>query len=76
MNDAVAGDRRDDLIQYRERGPHAADNHPTTEHYLPLLCALGAAEPDEPRARIHTSHTYGILMMDAYLFGTEGPRNA
>lgn len=72
VSDAVADDRRDDLIQYRSRGPHAANNHPTEEHYLPLLAALGASEPGETNTRIHTSHTYGVLMMDSYLFGAQG----
>lgn len=66
---AIDHDRRDDLVHYRERGPRAADNHPTEEHYVPLLVALGAMAPDEPRRRIHTSHTHGALMMDAYQFG-------
>jgi len=69
LNDAVTADRRDDLIEYRSRGPHAADNHPTEDHYVPLLAALGCADPGENNARIHTSHTYGVLMMDTYLFG-------
>lgn len=67
--EAITGDRRDDLIQYRSRGPDAAHNHPTEEHFIPLLTALGASEPGETSRRIHTSHTYGFLMMDAYLFG-------
>ncbi|HSH43796.1 MAG TPA: class III extradiol ring-cleavage dioxygenase [Arenicellales bacterium] len=65
----IAEDRRQDLIAYRSRAPHAADNHPTEEHFMPLLAALGAAHPEERGERIHSSHTYGILMMDAYQFG-------
>lgn len=66
---AVVEDRREDLIDYRTQGPNAAGNHPTEEHYLPLLTALGASTPGEPGERLHTSHTYGVLMMDAYRFG-------
>jgi len=73
LEEAVSRDRRDDLIHYRARAPHAADNHPTEEHYLPLLTALGTSEPGEPASRIHTSHTYGALMMDAYRFGAVAP---
>lgn len=69
LSSSIMADRRDDLIHYRTKGPNAADNHPTEEHYLPLLVALGATTPDDPRQRIHTSHTYGALMMDAFMFG-------
>lgn len=69
LTDAVVHGRRDDLVHYRERGPHAAHNHPSEEHYLPLLTALGASEPGETGRRLHTSTTYGILRMDSFLFG-------
>jgi 4,5-DOPA dioxygenase extradiol len=67
----IRHDRRDELIDYRSRAPDAAYNHPTEEHFFPLLTALGASEPGETNARIHSSHTYGALMMDGYLFGGE-----
>ena len=69
LTDAVLNDRRDDLIHYRERAPHASRNHPTEEHYLPLLSAIGATNPGERHERIHTSLAYGVLTMDAYRFG-------
>lgn len=56
------------LVDYRARGPHAARNHPTEEHYLPLLVALGAAGPDARGRRLHASHDYGVLSMAAYAF--------
>jgi len=68
---AVESGRREDLIHYRDRAPHAEDNHPSEEHYFPLLAALGASAPGEAGTRIHTSATYGVLMMDAYRFGAE-----
>mgnify|MGYP001813883348 FL=1 len=67
--EAIAGGRIDDLIAYRERGPHAARNHPTEEHFFPLLSALGAAAGDERRERLHHSYTMGALSMDVYQFG-------
>mgnify|MGYP001821053898 FL=1 len=67
--DAVEDDRRDDLVDYRVRAPHAARNHPSEEHFLPLLVAVGATQRAEPRGRIHVSETYGVLAMDAYVFG-------
>ena len=67
--EAVESDRRDQLIDYRSRAPDAFHNHPTEEHFLPLLSALGATEAGEPLRRVHASETYGALAMDAYIFG-------
>jgi 4,5-DOPA dioxygenase extradiol len=67
--DAVEANRRDDLLDYRAAAPAAVRNHPTEEHFLPLLCVMGASEPGEPRRRVHASDEYGALAMDAYLFG-------
>lgn len=67
--EAVVDNRIEDLLAYRERGPHAARNHPTEEHFFPLLCALGAAAGEERRERLHHSYTMGALSMDTYEFG-------
>jgi 4,5-DOPA dioxygenase extradiol len=62
-----AGDRAA-LLDYRRTAPHAAQNHPTEEHLLPLYVALGAAGP-EARARVlHASFEHGVLAMDAFAF--------
>ena len=58
----------DALLDYRRQAPHAARNHPTDEHLLPLFAAMGAGGPETAR-RLHTSHTYGTLAMDVYAFG-------
>jgi 4,5-DOPA dioxygenase extradiol len=67
--DALA--RRDvaALVDYRARAPHAARAHPTEEHYLPLLVALGASDADEPRTLVPGGMTYGVLSMDSFAFG-------
>ncbi|MCB1491556.1 MAG: dioxygenase, partial [Rhodobiaceae bacterium] len=57
----------DDLVHYRERAPHAAHNHPTEEHFLPLFAAMGAGNGAGAR-HVHASHQYGALMMDAFAF--------
>ena len=64
---AIAEHRVEDLVNYRELAPFATDNHPTEEHFLPLLVALAAG--GDPARRLHRSTTYGVLHMDAYLFG-------
>lgn len=63
----VAADR-ESLLDYRSRAPHAARNHPTEEHLLPLFAALGAATPDVAPRRIHAGYTYGVIGMDAWRF--------
>jgi 4,5-DOPA dioxygenase extradiol len=65
---ALEAGREQDVIEYRSRAPHGARNHPSEEHYLPLLVAGGARTPGRPGRRIHTSTTYGVLAMDAYAF--------
>lgn len=69
LADAITAGRRDDLLAYRERGPYAPKNHPTEEHFFPLLCALGAGSGEQSRHRVHHSYTYGALSMDVYRFG-------
>jgi 4,5-DOPA dioxygenase extradiol len=65
---ALLEGRTQDLLTYRTRAPHAAENHPTEEHLLPLYVALGAAGPNAHAEHLHASSTYGILRMDAYAF--------
>jgi 4,5-DOPA dioxygenase extradiol len=68
--DAVRGHDGPALVDYLERAPHAQRAHPTPEHYLPLPFAFGAAAPGGPVEVIDGGMTYGMLAMDAYLFGT------
>lgn len=58
---------RDDaaLIEYRTRAPFAVEAHPEDEHLLPLFVAYGAGGA---ATRLHSSHTYGSLRLDAYGF--------
>lgn len=68
LADAVERGDEDALVDYRRRAPHAARNHPTEEHYLPLLVAFGAAGPGARGRVLHRSTTYGVLSMAAYAF--------
>ncbi len=67
--DAVARRDVDALVDYRARAPHAGRAHPTEEHYLPLLVALGASDAEEPRRLVAGGMTYGVLSMDSFGFG-------
>jgi 4,5-DOPA dioxygenase extradiol len=66
--DAIDEGRIDDVVNYRAIAPDAARNHPTEDHFLPLLIALGAGGKDARPERIHMSATYQTLSMDAYAF--------
>ena len=59
----------DDIANYRKLGPSAAKNHPSEEHFMPLPFAFGAGGEGARGTRVHSSHQYGVLMMDAYAFG-------
>jgi 4,5-DOPA dioxygenase extradiol len=69
MTQALREGRRDALLDYRRQAPHAARNHPTEEHLMPLFVAMGAAGPDAKATPLHSSYEYGILAMDVYQFG-------
>jgi len=57
------------LVNYLAAAPHAQRAHPTPDHYLPLPFAFGAAANDAPVRVLDGGMTYGVLAMDAYLFG-------
>lgn len=68
--------RRDDraaLRRWSESAPHARRAHPTPEHFLPLLVALGAAGPAPRIEHIEAGVDSGVLAMDAYLFWPTTP---
>lgn len=67
--EAVARGDTDALVDYRVRAPHAARAHPTEEHYLPLLVALGASDAEDARQRVAGGMTHGVLSMDSFGFG-------
>jgi 4,5-DOPA dioxygenase extradiol len=56
------------LIDYRHQAPSASRAHPTEEHFLPLLVALGAAEGAASVALVEGGMTYGVLSMDSFLW--------
>lgn len=68
LDDAVAcGDRRA-LAAALDEAPEARRNHPSPEHYYPLLVAAGAGADDRGGDRLHDSYTYGVFYMGAWSF--------
>ncbi len=58
----------DEIAHYRQRAPFARENHPSEDHFLPLPFAFAAAGAGATGKRVHSSHEFGVLMMDAYAF--------
>ncbi|WP_268797288.1 DODA-type extradiol aromatic ring-opening family dioxygenase [Pseudomonas huanghezhanensis] len=66
MIDKLAANDERALHDYRRQAPHAARNHPTDEHLLPLYFARGAGGDF---SIAHQGFTMGALGMDIYRFG-------
>ena len=59
------------LLTTLASAPHAGRAHPTTEHFLPLLVAAGAASTPSPATVLDGGIRHGVLAMESYLFGRE-----
>jgi len=57
------------LINYRVEAPHAVRAHPTEEHFLPLLVALGAQQDGDDVQILEGGITHGVLSMESYVWG-------
>lgn len=68
MDGKIADGAEADLLAYRDNAPYARENHPTDEHLMPLYIAIGAAGPHWKAEKIHASHEFGVLSMDAFAF--------
>ena len=66
--DKIEAGAATDLLEYREKAPEAARNHPTEEHLQPLFVALGATGGTPGRA-LHRSFTFAAISMATYAFG-------
>ena len=57
------------VVRYRSEAPHAVRAHPTEEHFLPLLVAMGATQEGEGVQWLDGGIEYGMLCMDSYAWG-------
>ena len=69
MDEALVTGDSQAMLDWETRAPHARRAHPTVEHLMPLFVALGAAGPGATAERLHRSHQFGSLALDAYAFG-------
>ena len=67
MNAQIAAGNVEELLDYETKAPFARENHPTAEHFLPLMIALGASSSGQGK-RLHKSTEFAILAMDAFAF--------
>jgi 4,5-DOPA dioxygenase extradiol len=57
------------LLDYRTEAPHAVRAHPSEEHYLPLLIAMGATNDQDALSALQGGVSNGAVSMDSYLWG-------
>ncbi|MEC7815784.1 MAG: class III extradiol ring-cleavage dioxygenase [Pseudomonadota bacterium] len=69
VREAVTTGDHDRLKRTLTDAPHARRAHPTTEHFLPLLVAAGAAGNASPASVIEGGIEHGVLSMDGFVFG-------
>lgn len=56
------------LFRYMELAPHAKDAVPTSEHFIPLLLAMGAGDATRQAKLLHRSYQYGNLSLSCWQF--------
>ena len=69
MRRAILRGDTDNVVHALARAPHARRAHPSDDHLLPLMVALGAAPSVLPVKVLDGGVTYGMLSMESYVFG-------
>lgn len=69
LDQQVEGGNIDALVAYRTMIDAATMAHPTEDHFLPLLVALGAGKSDSIAKKLHGSFQFGSLSLAAYGWG-------
>ncbi|WP_447045241.1 DODA-type extradiol aromatic ring-opening family dioxygenase [Vreelandella sp. H-I2] len=64
VSDRLIANDREALLNW-ENAAQARKNHPTPEHFQPLLVAMGAGDGAK---QLHHSVEHGVLAMDVYAF--------
>lgn len=66
---AVLARQLERLLDYRAQAPHAQRAHPSEEHFLPLLIALGASTAQDPIGVLEAGISDAALSMESYVWG-------
>ena len=69
IREAVLSGDAQRLRQALTLAPHAKRAHSSSEHFLPLLVAAGAAGASLPAKVVEGGVTHGVLSMDSFVFG-------
>ncbi|HEY2684838.1 MAG TPA: class III extradiol ring-cleavage dioxygenase [Steroidobacteraceae bacterium] len=68
VESSLKKDDTDALLDYRARAPEALRAHPSDEHFLPLLTAMGARAGGDRLRILSGGVTYGVLSMDSFVW--------
>jgi 4,5-DOPA dioxygenase extradiol len=56
------------LFDYEKKAPFAAQAVPRNEHFIPLLLAMGAADPSRHATLMYREFQYGNLSLTLWKF--------
>lgn len=69
IKDSIINNKYENVINYKEN-PSSMYAVPTPDHYLPLICVLGASVGQKPRV-FNEEISLGSISMTSYAFGIE-----
>ncbi|WP_374556459.1 DODA-type extradiol aromatic ring-opening family dioxygenase [Aquitalea pelogenes] len=68
MDQALLENRQQDILNWKQKAPLARENHPTDEHFNPLLVMMGAASDNTAPVKLHDDWRMGSLSMACWQF--------
>jgi 4,5-DOPA dioxygenase extradiol len=68
MDLALQENRQQDILRWKQLAPLARENHPTDEHFNPLLVVMGAASDAATPVKLHDDWRMGSLSMACWRF--------
>jgi 4,5-DOPA dioxygenase extradiol len=68
LQDKIESWDTETLFQYREHAPFAQESVPTSEHFIPLLLAMGTGDANRQAKLLHRSYQYGNLSLSCWQF--------
>ncbi|CAK9231336.1 unnamed protein product [Sphagnum troendelagicum] len=74
LYESLNNNRHEEVINWLIKAPHARRAHPSPDHFMPLLVALGAASEKPTTERIHSSFQMGTFSMASFAFHGTGSK--